>query len=121
MKLMMTLSLLLNLAVLIPVCAGLMTNAGWARAAYGWAVPARGILLSVYLSIAAGSMLLLASGNPGQAAFLLLMQILYKLTTPATVGTFRNPVVISNLLIAAFHAATLTVLWRATGNAFAGR
>jgi hypothetical protein len=120
MKLMLTLSLLLNLAVLIPVCAGLMANAGWTQAGYGGAAPARGILLSVYLSIAAASALLLVTGGPRQVALLLLMQVLYKLTTPATVGTFRNPVVLSNLVIAAVHAATLAVLWRSAGNPFAG-
>jgi hypothetical protein len=41
---------------------------------------------------------------------LLGVQVIYKLTTPFTVGTWRNPVVLSNLAIAAVHTATLTML-----------
>ena len=46
-------------------------------------------------------------------AALLAVQVLYKITTPLTTGAISNPVVISNLLIAAVHAATLMVLLRA--------
>ena len=46
------------------------------------------------------------------AAALLLVQVLYKVTTPLTVGTLANPVVVSNLVIAGFHTATLMCLWR---------
>jgi hypothetical protein len=44
-------------------------------------------------------------------AGLLLMQVVYKLTTPFTVGTFGNPVVVSNLVIAALHSVTLAGIW----------
>ena len=47
-----------------------------------------------------------------------MVQILYKLTTPVTVGTLQNPVVISNLGIAMFHTVTLVVIWRVMGNPF---
>jgi hypothetical protein len=40
------------------------------------------------------------------------VQILYKVTTPFTVGSFANPVVVSNLAIAAFHSLTLWSIWR---------
>jgi hypothetical protein len=43
-------------------------------------------------------------------AALLSVQIIYKVLTPFTVGTFKNPVVVSNLLIAALHAWTLRIL-----------
>jgi hypothetical protein len=43
---------------------------------------------------------------------LLLVQVIYKLTTPFTVGSFENPVVISNVLIAAVHLATLSLILR---------
>lgn len=112
MHLMITISLLLNIAVLIPVCAGISTNAGWARESYGERTPARGILLSIYLSILAASVILMAVRRPEAAAALLFVQIVYKVTTPLTVGTFKNPVVISNLLIAAFHIATLAIVWQ---------
>ena len=115
MRIMITLSLVLNIAVLIPVCAGLIMDASWARASYGDATAARGILLSVYLAIGVVSAFLLVVREPKLVAALLLVQVVYKLTTPFTVGTFSNPVVISNLGIAAFHAITLLLIWRAVG------
>jgi hypothetical protein len=118
MKRLIVLSLLLNIAVLIPVCAGLITDASWSQASYGEATPARGILLSVYLSILIASFLLLAFREPRSVAALLSVQILYKITTPLTVGTFHNHVVISNLGIAVFHTITLLFIWRAIGNPF---
>ena len=57
--LMTKVSLTLNLLVLAPVCAGLLRASPWTLLAFGPATPARGILLSVYLAIAAASMLLL--------------------------------------------------------------
>lgn len=107
-----TASLLLNIAVLIPVCFGLLTSAPWVSAAYGEATQARGILLAVYMAIAIASALLLFIGDTKMIAALLLVQVIYKVLTPWTVGTFGNPVVISNLFIAAFHAITLAVIWR---------
>ena len=112
MSTMIILSLLLNIAVLIPVCAGIMTNALWAQQSYGEATPARGILLSIYLSIIAVSALLLVVSRTEAAAALLLVQIVYKVTTPFTVRSIKNPVVISNLFIAAFHTATIILVWR---------
>ena len=111
-RLMVVLSLLVNVAVLPPVCVGLLTNASWAASAYGEGTPARAILLSIYLAIGLVSVLLLVRREPKAVAALLLVQVLYKLTTPLTVGTIVNPVVVSNLVIAAFHTATLICLWR---------
>lgn len=112
MSLMLVLSLLLNIAVLIPVCLGILTNAGWARESYGERSPARGILLSIYFSIMVTSATLLAIPRPEAAAALLFVQVIYKITTPFTVGSIKNPVVISNLFIAAFHSATLAIFWQ---------
>jgi hypothetical protein len=111
MQLMIVLSLLINVAVLVPVCAGLLSNASWTTLAYGEATPARAILLSVYMAIGLCSVLLLLRREPRAVAALLLVQVLYKVTTPLTVGTVNNPVVVSNLIVAAFHAATLACLW----------
>ena len=110
MKAMIYLSLLLNIAVLVPVTSGLLGSAGWAEDAYGPASPARGILLSVYLAILAASIALLFRPLPGLVASLIFVQIVYKLTTPFTVGTLQNPVVVSNLAIAAFHFVTLALI-----------
>lgn len=51
MRAMIRLSLLLNLVVLTPISVGLITDASWIGEAYGPFTAARGILLSVYLSI----------------------------------------------------------------------
>jgi hypothetical protein len=118
MKTMIALSLLLNIAVLIPVCIGLMTHAKWTRACYGETTPARGILLSVYLSILVASVLFLVFRNPAAVAALLLVQIIYKLVSPIAAGGFRNPVVFSNLGIALFHTITLWTIWQRIGNPF---
>lgn len=114
-NLMTSLSMLLNLAVLVPVCASLLLSAPWTVAAYGPPSPARGILLSIYLAIGLLSALLLLRPVPAAVAALLAIQILYKITTPITTGSISNPVVISNLLIAAVHAATLIVLLKTSG------
>lgn len=107
MRTMIILSLALNILVLVPVCFSLLTSAGWTQATYGPPSPARGILLSIYLAILVGSAALLFKPVPAMVAALLIVQIVYKITTPFTVGTLGNPVVISNLLIAAFHSVTV--------------
>jgi hypothetical protein len=80
-------SLLLNILVLIPVCSGLLLKANWSVDSYGIDTPARGILLSIYLAILIFSAVLL-----------------YKLISPILVATMTNPVIISNIFIALFHA-----------------
>ncbi|MDX8349750.1 hypothetical protein SLH49_17330 [Cognatiyoonia sp. IB215446] len=114
MQTMITLSLLLNVGVLIPVCFGLLTSANWVGSAYGAPSEARSILLSVYLSILLVSALLLVISDPKLVIALLLVQVLYKLTTPLTVGSFGNPVVVSNVFIAMVHAITLATIWRSS-------
>ncbi len=103
----LTLSLVLNVLVLVPVCAGLLRDGERMRAVFGPRTQARGILLSIYLAILVGSIVLLVRGDAKLVPVLLGLQIFYKVTTPFTVGTVRNPVVLSNLGIAAFHAVAL--------------
>lgn len=105
-------SLAINIVVLVPACYGLITDAAWARESYGEATAARGILLSVYVAITTVSVLRVLRFKAKVVAALLLVQVIYKLTTPFTVGTLANPVVISNLLIAAFHSVTLVLIYR---------
>jgi hypothetical protein len=107
MSLLIKLSLALNIAVLVPVCLSLLTGADGTLTAYGPPSPARGILLSIYLAILLVSIGLLFKPVPAMVAALLIVQIVYKITTPFTVGTLGNPVVLSNLAIATFHAFTL--------------
>ncbi len=108
-------SLALNIFVLVPVCWGLINKAGWTLLAYGEDTAARGILLSVYLAILLCSAGLVFKPIPMMVAALLLVQIIYKFTTPFTVGSVNHPVVISNLGIAAFHCITLWSIWKANG------
>ena len=112
MKKMILASLLANVAVLVPVCIGLLFDAAWAAEGYGAATAARGILLSVYAAILMVSAALLFKREPMLVAPLLMVQVLYKLTTPFTVGSFTNPVVISNIVIAVLHLATLSLIYR---------
>jgi hypothetical protein len=109
-------SLGLNIFVLIPVCLGLLSKTDWTLPAYGPDSAARGILLSVYLAILVVSAGLVFKPVPAVVAALLLVQIIYNFTTPLTVGTFANPVVISNLGIAAFHCITLWAIWRGSAS-----
>lgn len=104
-------SLALNIAVLVPVCLGLITRSNWAVTAYGGMTPARGILTSLYLALLIASAALLLMPVPELVAGLLLIQVVYKLTTPFTVESFTHPVVVSNLVIAALHSITLAVIW----------
>ena len=97
-------SLVLNVLVLIPVCSGILLKANWAVDSYGVETPARGILLSIYLSILIFSAVLLFKFDPKFVMALLSVQIIYKLLSPIMVGTFTNPVIISNLFIALFHS-----------------
>lgn len=110
MRKMILASLLINVAVLIPVCVSLLLDAAWVADVYGAASAARGILLSVYGAILVVSAGLLFTRQPMLVAPLLLVQVLYKLTTPFTVGSFANPVVISNLVIVALHLTTLGLI-----------
>ncbi len=105
-------SLALNILVLVPVCSGLLTKAAWTVPAYGAETPARAILLSVYLAILVASAALLFRPMPAMVAALLSVQVIYKFSTPFTVGTIDNPVVMSNLAIATFHCLTLWMIWK---------
>ena len=104
---MVRVSLGLNIAVLIPVCTVLILNLTPFVDVWGLATPARGILLSMYLSILILSIGLWLQRNPMMVAPLLAMQVCYKVMTPITVGSITNPVVISNLVIAIVHGVTL--------------
>ena len=116
MKSMIVLSLVLNILVLVPVTYGMATNAAWADQAYGETSPARGILLALYLAILAASCVLLFRPVTAAVAALLAVQIAYKVMTPFTVGSLENPVVLSNLGIAAFHCVTLWLIIAGSGD-----
>lgn len=111
--LMLVVSLTLNVLVLVPVTTGMLRQAGWALEAFGPRSPARGILTAVYLAILLASGMLLGAVLAGVDAFvvpaaaLLTVQVVYKALSPFTVGTWRHPVVLSNLAIALVDVVTL--------------
>lgn len=112
MKKMIQVSLVINVMVLVPVSAGLLLDMPWVLHGYGPISPARGILLSIYGALLLLSLGLLFIREPLLVAPLLMVQVLYKLSTPFTVGSWSNPVVISNILIAIIHTFTLVLIWR---------
>lgn len=108
---MLIISLGLNILVLVPVLAALAANGGAAAHAWGADTPARRILSAVYAAILIASagllaLHLLAHDILPWAQALFAIQIVYKLLSAPLAG-LRNPVVLSNLAIAAVHAATL--------------
>ena len=115
---MIIVSLVLNILVLVAVGGSLIAKAGWTRSAYGDRTPARDILLAIYLAILIASVGLLVGDMVAPAAWmlgaivtLLSVQIVYKVLTAVTVQrALRNPVVLSNLGIAAVHAVTIATV-----------
>jgi hypothetical protein len=135
MMAMVYISLGLNALVLVPVCAALSTGSpalstgspamqaelpetqagspeiqAAVQKAWGDKSPSRGILLSMYAAILVMSIVLMLRPVPAAVAGLLSVQVLYKLTTPFTVGSVTNPVVVSNLVIAGVHMATVATI-----------
>jgi hypothetical protein len=104
---MLSLSLLLNIAVLIPICYLMLTNNYRMVKTLGEFNPARGILLAMYTSILIASVYLLFAPDKKYIIALLSIQIVYKFLTPFTVKTIKHPFVISNILIALFHVLTI--------------
>ena len=104
---MLTLSLLLNILILIPICYLMLTNNVRMVETLGEFNPARGILLAIYMTILIASIGLLIFTDTKFSIALLLMQIVYKLLTPFTVKTLKHPFVISNMLVAIVHIVTV--------------
>ncbi|MBF9059705.1 hypothetical protein HKCCSP123_10980 [Rhodobacterales bacterium HKCCSP123] len=110
----LTLSLALNVLALVPVLLAIRADLPRLTKALGPDTPARRILACIFLAIMLASAALLvglwsgAEAAVPMAQALLAVQVIYKLATAAAVG-LRNPVVLSNLAIAALHATTLAV------------
>lgn len=115
------LSHLVNVVVVTIIPYLIFRNSPSMTAVYGPDSPARRILACLYATIAVASgAALLAQFAFGRtdvsiaiALVLFPMQILYKVATAFTVGA-GNPVVISNLAIAALHSGGLA-LYLSTG------
>ncbi|MEM7512692.1 MAG: hypothetical protein AAF388_17285 [Bacteroidota bacterium] len=109
---MITFSLVLNIVVLVLVCTGLIMDSDRVKKTAGEFTPGRGVLLAIYLAIAIASVILLFINEPKFVFSLLFMQIVYKVLTPFTVKTFKNPIVISNQAIAAIHLVTVYTMFQ---------
>lgn len=110
---MITASLILNIAVLIPVCYFMLINNFRMVKTLGEFNPSRGILLAIYITILLASILLIFFADIKLAFALFFMQIVYKLLSPFTVKTLRHPFVISNIFIAIFHLVTIYTMIKA--------
>lgn len=118
---MIKLSLGLNIFVLVGVCTALIAFGGTEPIISTWGpyTAARGILLSIYISILVVSCTLLfyfwrepnSDASEFMVSALLVVQIVYKISTPFTVS-IQNQCVISNLAISAVHCITLRYLWK---------
>lgn len=111
MQKMVRLSLFLNVAVLTPICAFLVLDIDRVEKVYGAATEGRAVLLSMYFAILVLSIGSLIRQNLQFIAAILLLQVVYKITTPFTVGTLANPVVISNIFVAVLHIFTLRLMY----------
>jgi hypothetical protein len=107
MKTLIYVSLTLNIMVLLPILILTAMKSPIVDSAWGGSTQARGILMSIYFAILAVSAIFLFFPVPEFVFAMLLVQVIYKITTPFTVGSFTNPVVISNLVITAFFLVTL--------------
>ena len=103
-------SMILNIVVLVPIVVLMALKAKLVDDTWGSFTAARGILWSIYFAILVASIALLLLPIPAFVAALLSVQIIYKITTPFTVGRIGHPVVISNLVISAVHAITLVTI-----------
>ncbi|MEM9796106.1 MAG: hypothetical protein AAF919_06435 [Pseudomonadota bacterium] len=110
---MLVLSLAINVAVLVPVLWGLISDSPGSASAFGPDEPARRILISVYCAIALLSAVLLAwpAGRPTFGPGLLSLQVVYKIISVVALGP-AHPVAMANLGIAAVHSITLWVVLR---------
>jgi hypothetical protein len=116
MQTLIYISLAVNIVVLIPIVVLMSIRARLVDKAWGPFIEARGILLSIYFAILVASVVLLFMPAPAFVAALLAVQVIYKVTTPITVGRISNPVVISNLFIAALHVVTLASIFMVFGD-----
>lgn len=111
MEMLVYLSLALNILVLFPICFSMLRDAEWVNSTWGPKTPARGILFSIYTAILLASFYFLTNPDPKMVLVLLCVQIVYKVTTPFTVGSFSHPVVVSNLVISTIHLVTVVSIF----------
>ena len=108
---MIFLSYVLNIIVLIPVCAGLLISHPRMDPVFGARSTAREILTCMYLTILFVSSICLIRGDMSvsTAQSLFGFQIMYKLLTLIVIRNKKAPVYWFNGAIALFHGVTLTL------------
>ena len=116
MQTLIYISLAINIVVLVPIVVLMAFKSTLVDTAWGPRTEARAILWSIYIAILVASIFLVFIPVVSFVAALLAVQVIYKVTTPFTVGSFRNPVVISNLVIATVHAVTLAGIFSEVGS-----
>lgn len=112
MKTMIRVSLGVNILVLTPILFGMAIGSPIIDGAWDEYTASRGILSSLYFALFVLSIILMIKTIPVFVVPLLATQVIYKLTTPFTVGDLMNPVVLNNLWIAALHLVTLWVIYK---------
>lgn len=111
-------SLIVNIVVLVPILVLMIIKSPLVDHAWGSFTAARGILMSIYFAILVASVALLFMPVAAFIAALLSVQVIYKVTTPFTVGSIKNPAVISNLIISVLHVFTLFSIFNTLGSQF---
>lgn len=112
MKTMIRVSLGVNILVLTPILFGMAIGSPIIDRVWDEYTASRGILSSLYFALFVLSVILIIKTIPVFVVPLLATQVIYKLTTPFTVGDLMNPVVLNNLWIAALHLVTLWVIYK---------
>lgn len=112
MKTMIRVSLAVNILVLTPILFGMAIGSPIIDRVWDEYTASRGILSSLYFALFVLSVILIIKTIPVFVVPLLATQVIYKLTTPFTVGDLMNPVVLNNLWIAALHLVTLWVIYK---------
>ena len=118
MQTLIYISLTVNIVVLLPILVLMIIKSPLVDHAWGSFTPARGILMSIYFAILVASVALLFMPVAAFIVALLSVQVIYKVTTPFTVGSIKNPAVISNLLISVLHVFTLVSIFNTVGRQF---
>ena len=106
---MVTASLIINIFVLIPVCAGLILKLPQFVRVFGPDCTARQILMCIYLAILFLSAIILFLPQKFLTFLipLLLIQVFYKLASVIFIQDKKTPVLWFNLTIAIFHMMTI--------------
>ena len=118
MQTLIYISLIVNIVVLVPILVLMIIKSPLVDHAWGSFTASRGILMSIYFAILVASVVLLIMPVAAFIAALLSVQVIYKVTTPVTVRSLKNPVVISNLVIATLHIFTVVSIFNSVGRQF---